>query len=88
MKLGLSPVFVVINDDFLRQMNFEVALDQNSEKAVGRFNKMDRTEVNELFKNKIEPLPVASIASVCLTDVSTVENILKEMTTTLGDLAR
>ena len=88
MKLGLSPVFVVINDDFLHQMNFEVALDQNSEKAVGRFNKMDRTEVNELFKNKIEPLPVASIASVCLTDASTVENILKEMTTTLGDLAR
>ena len=88
MKLGMSPVFVVINDDFLAQMNFEVALDQNSDKAVGRFNKADRTEVNELFKNKVEPLPVSSIASVCLTDVSTVENILKEITVTLGELAR
>ena len=88
MKLGLSPVFVVINDDFLAGMNWEVALDQNSDKAVGRFNKMDRTEVNELFKNKIELLPVSSIASVCLTDASTVENILKEITMTFGELAR
>ena len=87
-KLGMSPVFVVINDDFLAQMNWEVALDQNSDKAVGRFNKMDRAEVNDLFRNKIEPLPVSSIASVCLTDAATVENILKELITTLGDLAR
>ena len=55
---------------------------------MGRFNKMDRTEVNELFKNKIEPLPVSSIASVCLTDVSTVENVMKELVATIGDLAR
>ena len=26
-KLGMVPVFVVINDDFLNQMNWEVALD-------------------------------------------------------------
>lgn len=88
MKLGMCPVFVVINDDFLASMNWEVALDQNSDKAVGRFNRMDRTEVNELFKNKVEPLSISSIASVCLTDASTVENILKEMTMTLGELAR
>lgn len=53
IKLGICPVFAVVNDDFLNQMNWEVALDQTSEKAVGRFNKLDRTEVNDLFKNKI-----------------------------------
>jgi len=53
MKLGLCPVFVVVNDNYLNQMNWEVALDQTSDKAVGRFNKLDRTEVNDLFMNKI-----------------------------------
>ena len=69
-------------------MNWEVALDQTSEKAVGRFNRHDRAEVNDLFKNKIQPLALTSIASVCLTDVATIENVVKEITTTLGELAR
>ena len=43
--------------------------------------------MNDLFKNKIQPLAVSSIASVCLTDVATVENVIKEIVTTLGDLA-
>lgn len=87
-KMGMSPVFVVINDDYLNQMNWEVALDQSSEKAVGRFNKHDRTEVNDLFRNKILPLSLSSIASVCLTDSATVDNVLKEITASIGDLAR
>lgn len=87
-KLGMAPVFVVINDDFLNQMNWEVALDQSSEKAVGRFNKHDRSEVNDLFRNKIQPLSLSSIASVCLTDSATVDNVLKEITASIGDLAR
>ena len=86
--LGMSPVFVVINDDFLNQMNWEVALDQSSEKAVGRFNKLDKAEVNDLFKNRIAPLAVSSIASVALTDSATVELIIKEIVTSIGELAR
>lgn len=86
--LGISPVFVVINDDFLNQMNWEVALDQSSEKAVGRFNKLDKAEVNDLFKNRISPLAVSSIASVALTDSATVELIIKEIVTSIGELAR
>jgi len=69
-------------------MNWEVALDQSSEKAVGRFNKHDRTEVNDLFCNKIQPLSLSSIASVCLTDSATVENVLREITSSIGELAR
>jgi hypothetical protein len=69
-------------------MNWEVALDQTSDKAVGRFNKLDRTEVNDLFMNKIGQLPVSSIASVCLTDVATVDNILREITTSIAALAQ
>ena len=88
MKLGICPVFVVLNDDFLNQMQWEVALDQTSEKAVGRFNRHDKSEVNDLFKNKIQPLALTSIASVCLTDVATVENVVKEITTSLAELAR
>lgn len=88
IKLGICPVFVVINDDYLNQMNWEVALDQTSDKAVGRFNKLDRTEVNDLFKNKVQPLAISSIASVCLTDSATVEHIIKEITTSLGELAK
>jgi len=53
LKLGMSPVFVVLNDDFLSQMNWELKVDQTSDKAVGRFDKNDRVEVNELFKNKV-----------------------------------
>ena len=87
MKLGICPVFVVISDDFLNQMNWEVALDQTSEKAVGRFNKLDKAEVNDLFKNKIQSLSLSSIASVCLTDVATVENVIKEITTSIGHIA-
>ena len=88
MKLGICPVFAVINDEFLNTMNWEVALDQTSEKAVGRFNKHDKSEVNDLFKNKISPLALSSIASVCLTDVNTIELVLKEITTAMGQLAR
>ena len=79
---------MVINDDFLNQMNWEVALDQSSEKAVGRFNKLDKAEVNDLFKNRIAPLAVSSIASVALTDSATVELIIKEIVTSIGELAR
>ena len=75
-RLGLHPVFVVINDDFLSQMDWQVAIDQNTDKAVGRFNKFERAEVNELFMNKIQPLSISSIASVCCTDALTVENVL------------
>lgn len=88
MKLGICPVFAVVNDDLLNQMNWEVALDQTSEKAVGRFNRHDKAEVNDLFKNKIQPLALSSIASVCMTDVATVELVIKEITTSLCELAR
>lgn len=40
-----SPVFLVIDDDFLNEMNWEVALDTTSVKAVGRYNKHDKSEV-------------------------------------------
>lgn len=53
MKLGICPVFVVMNDDYLQSMNWEVMVDQTSDKAIGRFNKLDRTEVNDLFRGKI-----------------------------------
>ena len=87
MKLGICPVFVVVNDDYLNAMNWEVALDQSSEKAVGRFNKLDKTEVIDLFRNKIMPLSMSSIASVCMTDSATVDNVLKEIFKSIADLA-
>ena len=43
--------------------------------------------MNDLFKNRIQSLSLSSIASVCLTDVATVENIIKEITTSMGHLA-
>ena len=46
-----NPVFVVINDDFLNAMDWQVAIDTTSIKAVGRFNKFERQEVNDLFEN-------------------------------------
>jgi len=55
---------------------------------VGRFNKHDRTEVNDLFRGKILPVPISSIASVCLTDTETVDFVLKEICATIKDLAR
>lgn len=87
-KLGLNPVFVVVNDEFLNQMNWEVALDQTSEKAVGRFNKVDRSEVNDLFLHKIQPLAISSIASVCMTDSDTVSAVVREIVASIGELAR
>lgn len=33
------------------------------------------------------PLSTSSIASVCLTDSSTVDNVIKEITTSMGELA-
>lgn len=88
LKLGICPVFVVVNDELLNQMNWEVSLDQTSEKAVGRFNKHDRTEVNDLFRNKIAPLSLSSIASVCMTDSATVDLVLKEIVAAISENAR
>ena len=88
MQLGIIPVFVVINDDFLNQMNWEVSLDQTSEKAVGRYNKNDRSEVNDLFRNKIQALSVSSIASVCMTDSATINLVIKEILASISDCAR
>lgn len=88
IKLGICPVFVVVNDDLLNQMNWEVSLDQTSEKAVGRFNKHDRAEVNDLFRNKVQPLPLSSIASVCMTDAATVDLVLKEIIAGITENAR
>lgn len=34
-------------------MNWEVTIDNTSDKAVGSFDNYDRTEVNDLFKHKI-----------------------------------
>ena len=65
-------------------MNWEISLDQTSEKALGRFNKHDRTEVNDLFRSAIGPLPLSSIASVCMTDSSTVDLVLKEIMAQIG----
>ena len=87
-RLGLHPVFVVINDDFLASMDWEVAIDQNTEKAVGRFNKFERAEVNELFMNKVQPLSISSIASVCCTDTNTVELVLSEFLATVSSFAK
>ena len=53
VKLGMVPVFVVFNDDFIEKMGENVKLDQASERAVGRFDKFDRSEVNELFMNRV-----------------------------------
>ena len=49
-----------------------------SDKAVGRFNKFERQEVNDLFRSCIFQLNASSIAKVCLTDTATVENVLQE----------
>lgn len=86
-RLGMHPVFVVVNDDFLAGMDWQVAIDQSSEKAVGRFNKFERAEVNDLFMNKIQPLSISSIASVCCTDTNTVELVLQEFLATTQKLA-
>ena len=78
-QLGITPVFLVINDDLLNAMDWQVAVDQTSEKAVGRFNKIDRHEINELFQNRIQLVSLSSIASVCLTDTKTIQAVLKEI---------
>ena len=41
-----------------------------------------------MFRNKISPLSLSSVASVCLTDVATVEAVLREITTSIGELAK
>jgi hypothetical protein len=62
-----NPVFFVMDDDLLNEMNWEVAVDTTTIKAVGRYNKNDKSEVLELF-NQIHPLNFGSIAAVCNTD--------------------
>jgi hypothetical protein len=54
-------------------------------KAVGRFNKFEKQEVNELFENTIQPINVSSIASVCHTDSNTVDLVLQEFVATVAD---
>ena len=77
-----------MNEDFLTASDWQVTLDQSSEKAVGRFNKFERAEVNELFNNSVKPLAISSIASVCFTDNNTVELILAEIFATLVRLSK
>lgn len=74
-----TPVFVVINDDFLNSTDWKVAIDTTSAKAVGRFNKFERKEVDELFDNTSKPIGTTSIASSCHTDSQTVDLIIQEL---------
>lgn len=67
-NLCWTPVFVVINDDFLNSMDWKVAVDTASVKAVGTFNKFERSELEELFDHTTNPISTASIASSCHTD--------------------
>ena len=49
---------------------------------------MDRSEVNDLFLHKIQPLALSSIASVCMTDSDTVSAVVREIVASIGALAR
>lgn len=84
----INPVFVVLNEDFLTASDWNVSIDQNTEKAVGKFSKFDRAEVNALFNNRVQQLGISSIASVCFTDTNTVELILQEILATIVNLGK
>jgi hypothetical protein len=53
---------------------------------VGRFDKYDRSEVNELFMNKISTVNTSSIASVSMTDSASVDAIIREILATMVSL--
>lgn len=56
-----------------------MAIDTSTVKAVGRFNKHERQEVNELFDNTVQLLNTKSIGSVCFTDSITVDLVIQEI---------
>lgn len=74
----------MINDDFLNSMEWKVEVDMTTAKAVGRFNRNDRKEVEELFEGSVTTIGTASIASVCHTDSQTVDLILQEIVATVA----
>lgn len=83
-----NPVFVVINDDFLNAMDWQVAIDTTSVKAVGRFNKFERQEVNDLFENTTQMINTSSLAQVCHTDSITVDLVIQEFVAQLAENAK
>jgi hypothetical protein len=83
----MSPVFIVVNDDFIKLMENLVICDKTSKNCVGRFNNNDRKEVNEAFEN-IQLLNLQAIASVCHTDSQSVELVLSEILSTVADQAK
>lgn len=64
-----------------------MTLDSSSHKAVGRFNKNDRFDLQELFE-MTNPVPSTSIASVCHTDAHTVDLLLSEFFAQVAHQAR
>lgn len=78
---------MVMNDDWLEALGDGVQCDNHSHKAVGRFNKHERREVQDLF-TQITSLNMTSIASVCHTDAQTVDLLLQEFFATAADQVR
>ena len=76
-----------MNDDWLEACGDVVQCDNHSHKAVGRFNKNERREVQDLF-SQITSLNMTSIASVCHTDAQTVDLLLQEFFATAADQVR
>ena len=56
-----------------------MTIDTSTVKAVGRFNKHERHEVNDLFENTVQLLNTKSIGSVCFTDGETVDLVIQEI---------
>jgi len=74
---GVALVHVHMSDDFLKLCDWKVAVDEQTERAVSRFNKQ-LISVKEQFPN-LSMINLVSIAKVCSTDVASVENILREI---------
>lgn len=63
---GVPLVHVHMNDDFLKLCDWKVAVDEQSERAVSRFNKQ-LISLKDQFPN-LATINLASIAKVCCTD--------------------
>lgn len=84
----LTPILAVISDEFIDLAQGKLSIDTTSEKAVGRYNRHDKIEVQEVFNGQITHLSLPSIARVALTDTQTVELVLQEINATLAELAK
>lgn len=81
-----KTVILALNEDFASEAC--LTLEHRGEKAVASYDSQQRDEILSAFAHQVVQVNPSKIASVCLTDAHTVEQMLNEFIAQLAEQAK